>query len=165
MYIVKALPSETGLNSFKDIFSFRYISDNCIARIKYINDKKHILQSDYTNKLPYLIYPKGNYSVKIEGENLSKGVYFIYTAPNNAVYNPIFNYKSDSEFNINFKLLKDVREMFFIPVTEENRKIKPKNIIIENDEKNFNVLIEFEKYNKLYPNSNPYNWYDKPWLR
>ena len=75
MYIVHALPCESGLNSIKDIFSFRYVKSKFFARIEKIGNKKYILYDARYNKIPYLEYPKGKYRVSIQGKNLSKGVY------------------------------------------------------------------------------------------
>ena len=74
LYITKALPEETGLNSHKELFTYRLIRNSFMSRVKYINGQKYLVQ-DYAFPCQILEYPIGHYRVSIFGHNLTKGDY------------------------------------------------------------------------------------------
>jgi len=140
MYLTKALPEESGLNTYKDLFSFKLINGKYFARVGEFNNKKYLLQEAFYC-LPYIVYPKGHYRVKIEGDNLLTGKF-----PLMADHDIIENYReevfNDKELSYQFDFTQQTDALWFFPSIPENKKIKPENIWVERTPDRFEIYPE-----------------------
>ena len=141
MYLTKALPEESGLNRYRDLFSFRFLNGKYFVREGIYNNKKYILQEAFYT-LPYLVYPKGHYTVKISGDKFLTGKFGLRSEPDN-----IQNYQekvfNDKELSYSFDLTEKVDFIWFFPSIQANKQIKPENIWVERMPDEFQVQEEF----------------------